>query len=377
MNIFVNMWRSKKNESTNLVEVLILSFIWLIVFASPVIAWNGVDPINWVMIFDIWAKLLPFFLLSLLNHFVLIPFLFFRKMSRYFAVAGVTIIIFSFSVFFFRLEPDRGPMKPDNWQMSEEWNPGPDQGPPPNGRMDPHGNKPGNLPPYLENFLIALLILGCDTGMRSIFRGSKVLKEKELLEKEKVKSELAFLRNQISPHFFMNTLNNIHSLIDLDTEEAKNAVIRLSKLMQHLLYDSALDTIPLKNEIAFIQSYIELMKLRFTEKVKITLDIHADLAETQIPPMLFTSLLENAFKYGISYKQKSFIDISLVTEGNKLIFKISNSIILGNKQIQEPENSGIGLENTRKRLNLLYADNFIMDISENDEVFNVKLILPI
>lgn len=357
------MQHQKEYQSTPLIESLLLAFIWLVVFASPLIAWNGKSGLNWAMIQDTWIRLLPFLLLSLLNHFVLVPFLLFKKTRHYVIAAILTLAFFSLGMaMMHNREIIRRPLPPDR-QMA-----------PPGANPE---KRPGTLPPFMNTFLISFLILGGDSGMRSLFRGSKVLQEKEILEKEKVKSELAFLRNQISPHFFMNTLNNIHSLIDLDTEEAKNAVIRLSKLMQHLLYDSALDTIPLKNEIAFIQSYIELMKLRYSEKVKITLDIHSDQADTQIPPMLFTSLLENAFKYGISYKQKSFIDISLVTEGQKLVFKISNSIIIGKVQIQEPENSGIGLENTRKRLNLLYGEKYQMDISENGEVFNVTLILPL
>ncbi len=140
-------------------------------------------------------------------------------------------------------------------------------------------------------------------------RWSKLEQEKTLLEKENVQNQLAFLRNQVSPHFFMNTLNNIHALIDVDTEEAKEAIIKLSKLMRHLLYDSQAELVPLAKEMEFIQSYINLMKLRFSEKVKINLSIPDQLPDKSIPPFLFTSFVENAFKHGISYQNSSFIDI--------------------------------------------------------------------
>jgi hypothetical protein len=378
------MQRHKENESAYLAEILILAFIWLVVFASPVFVWNANGGVQWGIVYPTWIRLLPFLVLSLLNHFILVPFLFFRNRNRYFAAAAITLLLFSFSN---QWLPDRrndfGP-RPDDREMIRDGPPGePDMGernqfePPPEHRMKPGNDRPGSLPPYLNSFIISLLIMGFDTGMRSIFKGAKIEQEKEMLEKEKVKSELAFLRNQISPHFFMNTLNNIHSLIDLDAQGAKDAVIRLSKLMQHLLYDSERDSIRLQDEVTFIQSYIELMKLRFTEKVKVSVNIRTDEPGILIPPLLFTSLLENAFKHGVSYKEKSFIDISLVTLEGKLVFTIANSVITGKKPTRDSENSGIGLDNTRKRLDLLYSNSYKMDVTDSDGVFTVTLTLPL
>ena len=119
------------------------------------------------------------------------------------------------------------------------------------------------------------------------------------------------------------------------------------------------------------------MKLRFTEKVKVSVNITTDDAGIMIPPLLFTSLLENAFKYGVSYREKSFIDISLQTMDGKLVFKIANSIIAGNRQVREPEKSGIGLDNTRKRLDLLYPRSYKMEVTDTNGVFTVTLILPL
>ena len=378
------MPRQKKDEPTNPAEILILAFIWLFIYASPVIVSNGYDGLNWNIIFESWIRLLPFLLLSVVNHFILVPILFYRHRIGYFSIALVLMILLSLSMTWIdhpgyppRGQQENRPMMleapPDGFDLGN----GNLQLPPLEDRLKPRRNSPGSLPPLMNSMIIALLILGFDTGMRAIFRGSKIEQEKQKLEKEKVKSELAFLRNQISPHFFMNTLNNIHSLIDLDTREAKEAVIRLSKLMQHLLYDSERETILLKDEIAFIQSYTELMKLRFTEKVKVSLEIHSDDPGISIPPLLFTSLLENAFKYGVSYKEKSFIDISLSTGTDKLTFDISNSIIAGKNKLQDRENSGIGLENTRKRLDLLYGKGYQMDVTDTGGIFRVTLILPI
>ena len=394
MNIFAGMRRQQNPEATNLAEALILAFIWLVIFASPIFLWYERQELRWEMVFSIWNDLLPFLGLSLLNHFILVPFLFFRRRNLYFVVAMATLLLFTgvlWSINDNRRPAERQPAgeqryraePPDNEIIPERPRGEPGTDDPgqyrelPERRQNPPQNFPGNIPPNLNIFLIALLILGFDTGIRAIFRGARVEQEKELLEKEKVKSELAFLRNQISPHFFMNTLNNIHSLIDIDTEEAKEAVIRLSKLMQHLLYDSKLETIPLHDEITFIRSYTELMKLRFTEKVKVNLEIQADDPEIRIPPMLFTALIENAFKYGVSYKQPSFIAISLVAGPEQLEFSISNSIITGRNQNRDPEKSGIGLDNTRKRLDLLYGKRYVMTTSEEGTIFTVSIKLPI
>jgi len=218
------------------------------------------------------------------------------------------------------------------------------------------------------------LVIGFDTGLRMISRWSKLEQEKTLLEKENVQNQLAFLRNQVSPHFFMNTLNNIHSLIDIDAGEAKDSIIKLSKLMRHLLYESEAEQTPLKKEVEFIRSYINLMKLRFTDKVEIEVAIPENLPDKTIPPLLFTSLIENAFKHGISYKHPSFIRINLSVADGRLNFDIANS-----KQVKDVNDStqGIGLKNTRQRLDLLYAGDYAFDISENENEFVVKLSLPI
>jgi LytS/YehU family sensor histidine kinase len=184
---------------------------------------------------------------------------------------------------------------------------------------------------------------------------------------------MAFLKNQVSPHFFMNTLNNIHALIDIDAEEAKDSIIKLSKLMRHLLYDSEEKLTPIKKEVEFIQSYIELMRLRFTDKVNIVVDIPEDIPDKSIPPLLFTSLLENAFKHGISYNQISFVKIVMSFSENRLNFIIENS----NHPRDREASSGIGIENTRKRLSLLYKDNFDLEILEEKEIYKVNLSIPL
>jgi LytS/YehU family sensor histidine kinase len=220
---------------------------------------------------------------------------------------------------------------------------------------------------------LAVLIVGFDAGLQLSMRWFGLEQEKFKLQKESVENQLAFLRNQISPHFFMNTLNNIHALVDINSEEAKQSIIKLSNLMRHLLYDSEENQAPIKKEVAFIQSYIELMRLRFTDKVNIMVDIPNDIPDKSIPPLLFTSLLENAFKHGISYNYPSFIKIVMSFSENHLDFMIENS----NHSKKNRDSSGIGIENTKKRLDLLYKKAYELSISDTKEKYTIKLNIPL
>ena len=145
-------------------------------------------------------------------------------------------------------------------------------------------------------------------------------------------------------------------------------------MMRYLLYETDSEKTTLKREIEFLESYINLMKLRFNEKVNITLNLPQNIPDRTIPPFLFTSLIENAFKHGISYKEESFIDIEMILGDDRLLLIVKNSKI-DNKKVEEF--SGIGIENTRKRLDLLYAKNYHLDIIDRKDIFIVNLSIPL
>lgn len=386
MNKTINFGAMRlKKRSIKYTETILLFFIWLVVFLSPIFVSDSTDSINWKHIVGVWIRFAPFVILSLINHFVLVPKLFYRYKTGYFVAVVLLLMALSYTFTLLpnhRLDFNQAPMEdgflpPNDFPAPPKMRPQNSQREMPTEMRDlPPHQRPEEMPLWLNTLLIGILILGFDTGLRITFKWNKTEQEKTQLEKEKVKSELAFLKNQLSPHFFMNTLNNIHSLIDIDTEEAKESIIQLSKLMRHLLYDSDEELIPLSKEVQFIQSYVDLMKLRFTEKVKVSFAIESENNNLSIPPLLFTSLIENAFKYGVSYKQDSFIHIELSTKDQLLRFLIQNSKI-DTKSSGENEASGIGLENTRKRLDLLYASNYEMNIYETVTTFSVELKLPL
>lgn len=365
-----------RNSIIKYTEPLILTGLWLAVFAAPLIMFQNDGDFQWGKLISSWESVIPFFIIFLFNHFVLVPYLLFRNKRLTYIISAISVVVlFAFTINYFDHEkPDRIHDKDNLVEMPPPHiRPGIDR-PPPN--MGPPDRKPNPFPypHFINSIILAILIMGFDTGVKMIVRWSNLERERTILEKENVQNQLAFLRNQVSPHFFMNTLNNIHVLIDINTEEAKEAVIKLSKLMRHLLYDSESELVALNKEIDFIVSYINLMKLRFSEKVDISLNIPNDIPNKKIPPLLFTSFVENAFKHGISYQEHSFININFEFEESKLNFEITNRI---QQVAMDEKDSGIGIENSVKRLDLLYGKNYSLTVSEENEIYNLKLSIPL
>lgn len=175
--------------------------------------------------------------------------------------------------------------------------------------------------------------------------------------KSLTEAELKNLRNQLNPHFLLNTLNNIYALIAFDTDKAQQAVQELSKLLRYVLYDNQQMFVPLAKEIDFIKNYIELMRIRVSPQVTIetSFDIKPD-SQTPIAPLLFISLIENAFKHGISPTEPSFIRIAIGETEDQIHCTIRNSNYP--KTRTDKSGSGIGLEQVSKRLELIYPGNY-------------------
>lgn len=280
-------------------ETVIYIILWIIVLLMPIFISNTELGIEWTRVQREWIRISPFLAVFLVHNYLLFPHFFIGE-KRVFYFISVLVLIVAAGL----LGDVVGELF--NQQTGETI------GRPPMGEELPMGNRPpmGRAPRqpqpwhkiFIDNFLVSVLVVGFNAAIKlTVIWQAEEQRNKEL-EKEKLKTELAFLKNQVSPHFFMNTLNNIHALIDINSEDAKESVIKLSKLMRYLLYDSDEGRTSLVKEIEFIKSYVDLMKLRFTEKVKVKLSFPETVPNIEIPPMLFTSLLENAFKHGISYQ---------------------------------------------------------------------------
>jgi len=315
-------------------------------------------------LYQFYANTVVYGAIFYLNYLWLVPRFFFNESkSKYILLVTAAIIIFCLLLYvindylFFDLEREK-----QMDQIMKELNKGREMEKPPFREMR-----------IFRYFYSAILICGFSLGLGILEKLSQNEKQRKELEKEKLNSELAFLKNQISPHFFFNTLNNIYSLIGFDTEEARHAVLKLSKLMRYLLYESEQGESRLADEVAFLNNYIDLMKLRLGSKVELNISLPDSQGDLLVPPLLFVPFVENAFKHGVSYRERSFIDIRMTVEGNRIWFKARNSLRTSN--YAEEVHSGIGLENVKKRLNLLFPGTHKLKIERTSGEFNVDLLL--
>jgi len=366
--------RILNKQNHKLFEIIFISFFWILLFSAPIFfQWINKHAINWKVISGVCIDYLPLLIIFCINRCILIPkFLFKSRLGLY--ILSVIIVI-SLTVFgSITIREQLSPKSPQVAHLKPSLQ-FPDSKKANKQRSPFKQDLPNaTTPPYINLILLSILLVGFDTGMKVSVNWAQTLQQKAEIEKENVKNELAFLRNQISPHFLMNTLNNIHSLIDFDTKEAKHSVAKLSVLMRHLLYESDKNPSPINKEIKFISSYIELMKLRFCEDVDIQFNLPQQLPNIAIPPLLFTNILENAFKYGISYEKESFVHINLFIKKNELEFTIENS--MHNKK-KSQNKSGIGIKNTEKRLKLLYNNNYTFTCTKTQNIFKSTIKIPV
>jgi len=225
-------------------------------------------------------------------------------------------------------------------------------------------------------FIIMALLLGLNVGIKYFFKSLDDKKKIKELERENLNRQLEYLKYQINPHFFMNTLNNIHALVDIDPEEAKYTIEVLSKLMRYVLYEGNKTMAPLQKELDFICHYVDLMKIRYTDKVRISVSLPTSFPDIQVPSLLFTTFVENAFKHGVSYQQDSFIEISVRVDetAQEIYFLCNNS---RKPEAEEKRKGGVGLENAKKRLALIYGEAYELKIDVKPEEYRLLLRLPI
>jgi len=250
--------------------------------------------------------------------------------------------------------------------------------PPSSGTMQKSKMPAPNQPmfQFINTLLISLLIAGFNTAIAVTDRWFTEEQARKEIEKEHIKSELAFLQNQVSPHFFMNTLNNIHALIEADQKLAQDAVLKLSEMMRYLLYESGRGNTTLGREIEFLRSYVNLMKLRVDESVKVDFELPDNFNNVNLPPLLFISFIENAFKHGVSYREPSELSFSLMQNTDSLEFIAENTVSKFKETSSVSLHGGIGLENIKKRLDLLYAGKHQLIIDKTEKKFKVRLIIP-
>lgn len=337
-------------------ENLLYLMVWMVIILVPVLNSKMLEEVHVSLenILIAWLKIAPYLLIFIIHNSLIAPRLLLRKHRYvwYLVVNLLTITaVFSLVAIYEKYAPyDTEPYilngKASFTDLAIYW-----------------------------NILLGFFMTGLNMGIKLLYRSLRDEQQMEELKRQNLQAEMDYLRYQINPHFFMNTLNNIHALIDIDTEYAKSAVIELSKMMRYVLYESGSETISLKKDIQFIENYIELMRIRYDSSIDICLDYPATIPnKVAIPPLLLIVFVENAFKHGVSYNHASFIHIRIGYRDDAVTAVISNS----RHEKSRPGTTGIGLENVKKRLALIYQDNYTLSIDDSDPaVYTVKLIIPL
>lgn len=341
----------KKIEKKDIWLLLAQVGAWaLMILVSPLAMF--VSTRNWesasISLLIVWQSLKAPMVVYFANFYILGPWLFFRQKYWLFVCCNLLLITgVNYGLFFgYFMIKDRMPDMPANaWASVFS----------------------GIFMFFLLNCVMATIAI----GIRHFIRTRQI---KQQLKEEKAKNteaELAWLKNQINPHFLFNTLNNISSLTQIDPDGAQDAIAQLSDLLRYAMYETSKPMVPIQGEVEFMRNYIELMKLRCNDKTEVNIQLSALNFQLEIAPLLFISLVENAFKHGISSSRHSKIDIRLQQDGGQLVFVCDNTNFP--KDDADRSGSGIGLENTRRRLDLMYAGRYTWEQSLDGDIYHVKV----
>ena len=317
-------------------QLLLLSLIMLSPALISFISSSGDGKLAMDSLWIAFYWLTPAMAVYLLNFYLFIPLLWFRHRFWLFGVANVVLISIT--------------------------------------NLHLFGNNLSDLPDYFRagyfslmtvSLLLCLMAVGIAMSVRYMMRQSE-RKQKE------VEAELAWLKNQINPHFLFNTLNNISSLAQIDGDQTQEAIMQLSDLLRYAMYETNKPKVRIDGEVEFMRNYIELMKLRCNEMTTVNGQWSIVNGQSEVAPLLFISLIENAFKHGMNSNAPATIDVRLEQQDDTLIFNCDNTN--NPKPTKDRSGSGIGLENTRRRLDLLYPGRYTWEQMVTPEnVYHVKI----
>ncbi len=347
-----------------LIQYVAVAIVWVVVYISPFM-FNGVVEHDWRSITTIWVECSIVLLVFLVNRFVLMPYLFFKqKYLKY--LAAVVLLLVAIFIFGHYADGINRILHLFGYTTPRPM------------RMPMRMPRPPSLlssAPHLSVIIMSFFVILFDIGLNISIKWLQSERKQAILNSENVSAQLAMLQSQVSPHFFMNTLNNIHALVMINQEKAQETIIELSHLMNYLLYEAnTVDNASLKGEIKFIENYVNLMRIRYSEDINIEVTYDSEVPNIKVPPLLFLNFIENAFKYGISYSDVSYIKMSFTFQKDYLIFDIVNTNYARKLQVK---NHGLGIDNNRKRLELLYNDSYTLNIDDSNNLFHVNLKIPI
>lgn len=341
----------EKNKKITLFSHLL---VWIALFSIPYVLSYGQEQDIDRIISRFWIPLAFYAIIFYLNYFVLIDRFLFANKTLQFIIINVLIISF---FLFLKLQIE------DNFFQDI---------------IKKRGNDNDATGPPFKMFVYVQMLsyvapLLFSIAIKTTKRWTKVEAERKEATNFKLKSELQHLHYQLQPHFFFNSLNNIYALVDISPEQAKTSIHSLSKLMRYMLYETNEELVPLSKEIDFMKKYIDLMKLRVSDKTAVSYSFPSEETGIKIAPLLFISLIENAFKHGVSASKESTIQINMNYVKKTVVFTIENDNFP--KKTDDKSGSGIGLPNIKKRLELLYPNknNFKTVVGNNRFIAHLEI----
>ncbi len=345
-----------KNKRYRIITLQLIC--WGVILATTIFWGLGLDveSINLFAAANLLINIFAFTIIYIFNDLIFIPkYLFQNNRSNYFFSNFILVAILLFTSYFISscglfdsLRPADMPPKHFNGYMH-----------------------------IVREVISNVLMIGLVTAMKLAKRLEKSEKALRDAESARVKAELDNLRSQINPHFLLNTLNNIYALTEIDTQKAQKTIKELSDLLRYILYDNLNERVSLQGEVRFLKTYIELMSIRLPRRVEVKTEFNiSDNCQTQIAPLIFISLVENAFKHSVSAEGEGFIDIHFEddTQSGEVILSITNSN--NAKSDCDKSGHGIGLEQVRRRLELTYpnAHSWVVEADDTRYKSTLKLI---
>ena len=347
--------KNRRNLIINTTQIV----VWVGIFLIPALVtgtMTGSFSGAWKVFFAGARLLLPFFVLYCLNYYYLVPqYLYGGKARWFYWINAILIVGWTFVHFF-------------PWRHIEF----------PQEVVDTFGQR--NVWAFYVGGILTSIFLLCvmvlvAVGIRSVMRSNERLMQAEQERRKSAEAELTWLKHQLNPHFLFNTLNNISSLTQIDPDKAQESIGQLSDLLRYALYDSEAEKVPLAAEMEFMDNYIDLMALRCNQMTTVTKQLEIPQGSVEVAPLLFISLVENAFKHGVNARYPSFVKVSMAYSDGVLSFRCDNSLF--EKQGSDHIGSGIGLENMKRRLELLYPGRYTYDQTSENGVYSVSVSLQV
>lgn len=339
--------------------ILLHLLVWIMLLGIPYLL-SGEDLVFQQLVKRSWIPMALYALLFYVNYLYLIPRYFFDKKQLQFILINlimVGILIWFKQAVVSELFTATDPIRPDGGASGDRPRP------------------PRGMFVYIDTLsLIVPVIFAVALSMADRWKKTEAIRNQA--ERERLQSELKHLKYQLQPHFFFNALNNIYAMVDVSPGNAKIAIHNLSKLMRYFLYETNDEKVLLSKEVDFLHKYIELMKLRFSDNTQVQTDFTPDIPAVKVAPLLFIAIVENAFKHGVSATKPSTITFGLAVNENKITFTSSNKNYP--KSDADKSGSGIGLENLKKRLELIYPDAHQLSTNiDEDNYYKLSLSITV